>query len=75
MTLHDRVNGITSLTEVSEAGEVTNSSCSNTTNGLITLENDHLELQTIKAQKSSVHATAIEMIDNNDDQGDIGSES
>ena len=37
------------------AGEVTNSSCSNTTNGLIILENDHLELQTIKAQKSSVH--------------------
>ena len=37
------------------AGEVTNSSCSNTTKSLITLENDHLELQTIKAQKSSVY--------------------
>ena len=49
------------------AGEVTNSSCSNTTNGLINLENDHLELQTIKAQKSSVHDR---MIDENDDQGD-----
>ena len=56
------------------AGGVTNSSCSNTTNGLITLENDHLELQTIKAQKIKVVHT-IEMIDDNDDQGDIGSES
>ena len=55
------------------AGEVTNSSCSNTTNGLINLENDHLELQTIKAQKSRY---TIEMIDDTgDDQGDIGSES
>ena len=50
--------GITEVSEPGEpplAGEVTNSSCSNTTNGLITLENDHLELQTIKAQKSSAH--------------------
>ena len=56
------------------AGEVTNSSCSNTTNGLINLENDHLELQTIKAQKSSVH-DRNDRSDTGDDQGDIGSES
>ena len=74
MTLHavtasaaspDRLKSV-NLANRPLAGEVTNSSCSNTTNGLITLENDHLELQTIKAQKSSVH-------DRNDDQGDIGS--
>ena len=52
------------------AGEITNSSCSNTTNGLINLENDHLELQLRKV------VYTIEMIDDTgDDQGDIGSES
>ena len=51
------------------AGEVTNSSCSNTTNGLITLENDYRQLKLRKV------VYTIEMIDDNDNQGDIGTES